>query len=657
MLTFVNGFAAAAGGNFVEALGITKITDVSPVGGALSFAASTGALLLGLFMFIIITVIIAVMVVALVVRMVTLWMLVVISPAAFALGASDLTKEHYAKWWKMFSSELTAGPIVAFFLWLSLITFQSSSGSGIVGTPLNVDSSGKEAAQISCGDFNACSQENLIRFIVAAVMLISGLTFAKEFSGLGGQLAKSAKEKGGKYFSNAVNWSARKSALPVAAVATGGVGMAAYGAYLGAGTQRGGSFIGKNLAKMPGFRGVGLKMQANVSKERLDEVKKAEDLRKFADWEDMKNETYSVRNGKVTESAFVPREVAQANYKLLMKNKNWQRKASNEEKLFVMERASALAKETKDEGLGENIKELEKTNPNLIPKTKKASDPIFANRFEEIMKTIGSGDALKMDPAAFTPEVIAKLPTSAIEKVIKDGNDAQKSELEKTLKRFADRTDAGISPEDHDKYYKDIENNERDLDTLTKSELSNPAVLAKIMDKPVKDREDLFKKDDIKVVIGKTATDELVNRRSKPNFVYGDEEKRLAEAAAVASSDAIAVYNFDKVKKKFSDNKDRVAFGQALAGKSKAEIVFAVDVDQIKYDTQIGQDLAQEMNVSDIVDLAKKAENNAEKAKIVRKIIMTIRDLEQKETNVDKKKELTKKIAKIEKSQITNQYA
>jgi len=215
MLTFVNGFAQAAGGNFVEALGITKLTNITPGTTPIDFSSAMAGLLLGLLMFILITVIIAVMVVALVVRMVTLWMLVVLSPLAFALGSSDLTKQHYAEWWKKFAAELTTGPIVAFFLWLSLVTFQSTSGSAIVGPAGlkdNAAGSGETTGvTINAGDVEAYSQENLIRFVVATVMLLAGLGFAKEFSGLGGSLAGAAMSKGKQYARGAVSYVGKQS--------------------------------------------------------------------------------------------------------------------------------------------------------------------------------------------------------------------------------------------------------------------------------------------------------------------------------------------------------------------------------------------------------------------------------------------------------------
>lgn len=294
MLTFVNGFAAAAGGNFVEALGITKLTDIQPGNSALTFPAAMGGLFLALLMFIIITVIIAVMVVALVVRMVMLWMLIVLSPIAFALGSYQGTHKHYAKWWEKFSKELTTGPIVAFFLWLSLVSFQGSSGSDITGQNLQENAaSGKEAVSVSCGDTVACSEESMIRFIVATVMLLAGLGFAEEFGGLGGSLAKSAMSTGKKYANSAINFAAKRAALPVGVGLVGGVpaGIAAGAGYLAlaktnygkqatnrlrgfAGrTLGGGNAVGNAVGWVPGIGSLGRGMTVAAGKKREEMMK------------------------------------------------------------------------------------------------------------------------------------------------------------------------------------------------------------------------------------------------------------------------------------------------------------------------------------------------------------------------------------------------
>lgn len=292
MLTFVNGFAQAAGGNFVEALGITKLTDFPQTGGAIGVSETIASLFLALIMFVIITVIIGVMVVALVVRMVTLWLLVVTSPIAFAAGSSSLTKKYYDDWWKQFSAELTVGPMVAFFLWLSLVSFQqSSNGTELTGESLKSTSGGTtEQSSVPCGATTACTEENMIRFIVATVMLLTGLGFAKQFSGVGGSLASGALKEGRKYASKATIWAAKKSAP--AAVGFGLAGPIGGGIALAASTTRGKAFMGRSLAGgnaignklnwIPGASRVGMAFSASAKKDNEKKQEKADKIIKVA---------------------------------------------------------------------------------------------------------------------------------------------------------------------------------------------------------------------------------------------------------------------------------------------------------------------------------------------------------------------------------------
>lgn len=681
MLTFVNGFAQAAGGNFTEALGVTKLTELA-AGGALTPTAAVAGIFMALFMFVVITVIIGVMVVALIVRMVTLWLLVVISPLAFACGASSITKAHYDDWWKKFSAELTTGPIVAFFLWLSLVSLQGTTGSGVTGQVLQGTTGAKTATNISCGETAACSEENMIRFIVAAVMLLAGLGFAKEFSGLGGTLAKGAASYGSKYANNAARWTARKAALPVAgALVAGPAGVAAVGGItLASRSQRVRNFAGKTMARVPdfvpGMRSAGLRLQANVAKERLENVKKAEETAKFGTWEQMKNRTYTVTkdsSGKVTgasERLTVPMETALANYKLLMKNKEWLANASAAEKQFVMAKATEYGKVMKDKETGDLVTDVEKANPNLIPADKKATDPVyndpakypkldFTKHFAEIMENLTTGDALKMDKDAFTPQVVAHMPLAAIKKVLDDGNAAQFDALAATLKKFADPKDTSVGKDDRDAYYEKIEDNKRSVDTLSKPELEIPEMIVKVMEKPPnKDREDLFKNKEKKRVIGDTASKELNDVRSAASFnKYQDKDLRLAEATAVSRESIDDAYRYNKTTHAFPDSLDQGAFEKGLRGKSQAEVSFAVDVNEINANTDAGQSMARTLTAADITNLAKKAEGNTRREDSVKAIIKTINDIiANPSTRPDLKVDLEDKIKKLEKSPATNKF-
>jgi len=401
MLTFVNGFAQAAGGNFVEALGITKITDISAGTTAVTFASTMGQLLLGLFMFVIITVIIGIIVVALVVRMVTLWMLVVLSPLAFALGSSDITHQHYAEWWKKFSAELTTGPIVAFFLWLSLVTFQSSEGSKIVGQNGLVDGAkGAEPVTIDCGQGLMCGQENLVRFIVATAMLLLGLSFAREFSGLGKTLADAAASKGKQYARGAMDYVGKQSWAGAKKV--GGVGLSATGIPLAANKlgdvyssakSRAGRFIGRgsSVPVVGGwFRGMAAPL-INSSADR--DAKKLEDARKktrnftpemragvlgdpMASAADKKSVAMSIANDKVYEKASFDGDEAE------------KKRAELFEKAVSM---LAGITEGRDKDVDAKMIDLREKRPDLVPAGKALADIAAGLDRDKFLKINWSG--------------------------------------------------------------------------------------------------------------------------------------------------------------------------------------------------------------------------------------------------------------------------
>lgn len=347
MLTFVNGFAQAAGGNFVEALGISKLTDFPQNGGAIGVGMTLAAIFMALIMFVIIVVVVGVMTVALVVRMVTLWMLVVMSPIAFALGSSDLTKKYYAEWWSKFSKELTVGPIVAFFLWLSLMTFQSSSGSSITGQSLQAKGTGAEAVGVSCGAAIACAEENMIRFIVAICMLLMGLGFAKEFSGAGGTLAGAASSKLKGYAKGALNYSTKKSAgAAKAAVGATGIPLAVnkVGDVYTSLKRKAATGIGNTLGTTPGVgrlaRSISGSMLTSTSardEKQLEEAKKR-----------MKNYTpemaAAVLRGKLSSTDAERKAVALS----MTKDKGYSRARLDDEKDENKKKAAAFVAATRE---------------------------------------------------------------------------------------------------------------------------------------------------------------------------------------------------------------------------------------------------------------------------------------------------------------------
>ncbi len=180
MLTFVSGFKEAAGGNFVEALGINEMLQQNEASaGGLSDGQIVVSWLLALFMTAISLFIVVMMTVALIIRIVFLWLLVVLSPIAFfmkAVPGGSATK-FYAQWWQKFTSNVVVGPMYAFFLWLSLVSVQQGNLATSFDVSATGESMGAEAAT------PAFSLPSIQRFLISCCLLVGGYMMAQEVGG------------------------------------------------------------------------------------------------------------------------------------------------------------------------------------------------------------------------------------------------------------------------------------------------------------------------------------------------------------------------------------------------------------------------------------------------------------------------------------------
>ncbi len=213
MLTFVNGFQAAAGGNFIKALKLEKITALSDT---LAEARTRGDIgqtlghlligsLLGIMMLSWSLTIILILLIYMLVRIVGLWLLLIFSPIAFfTLALPDkLGKSLSAfsgEWWSRLSAFLTGGPIVAFFLWLSLATIQGdTSAFADIYTPSSDPNTG--AIIEGVGITKAGEAPEIASFIVASIMLLYGVQEAVRVASAAapklGALAQKIKSTGG----------------------------------------------------------------------------------------------------------------------------------------------------------------------------------------------------------------------------------------------------------------------------------------------------------------------------------------------------------------------------------------------------------------------------------------------------------------------------
>lgn len=185
MLTFVNGFKAAAGGNFANIFAITELLkfkkeNCGPSGSVSSwdiFGATLLAFIMTLVSIITATVILGV----LVFRVIVIWMLTILSPFAFLLGTIPQGQKYYAQWWEEFKNQTVAGPMLAFFLWLALV----SVGTGDAANQItqNGQSLLVPADQVTFACSAVGSTDKMFSYIIGTFMLLIGVQMAQDMGG------------------------------------------------------------------------------------------------------------------------------------------------------------------------------------------------------------------------------------------------------------------------------------------------------------------------------------------------------------------------------------------------------------------------------------------------------------------------------------------
>jgi hypothetical protein len=183
-------------------------------------------------------------------RMIRLWILIVLSPLAFVLSVIPKTQGFASQWWSELGDNLVTGPVLLFFIWLSLVTVGGGQinahilaksnvpdankatmdgtlyGQGFVNTEKNTGVGA--TSEQSAGLTDILGWNNMANFIIAIGMLFAGAQVASKIGGSSGNLMMSAMKFGKK----------------VATIATG----------VAAGEWAAGQF-GKFAGKAPGYVG------------------------------------------------------------------------------------------------------------------------------------------------------------------------------------------------------------------------------------------------------------------------------------------------------------------------------------------------------------------------------------------------------------------
>ncbi len=196
MLTFVNAFADTAAANFTSALKLRNMLDILPSDGTLGSGTTisnwelVGVPLLANIMLIVALMVMIVILVTLLVRMIALWILVVLSPLAYLASTLPMTSKYSGQWWSTFGKWITTGPILAFFLWLSLAVL--GSGQSLVGeTEIRqtetIIEQGSSSLSVTLNTVS--SSENLLGFMLGIAMLAISLSVANGLGGTAGRIA------------------------------------------------------------------------------------------------------------------------------------------------------------------------------------------------------------------------------------------------------------------------------------------------------------------------------------------------------------------------------------------------------------------------------------------------------------------------------------
>lgn len=210
MLTFVNAFKDAAGGNFTSMFGLQQMLSYrESVTAAPQGWEYVGAGILAVALILIAIVVMVALVVVFLVRIVMLWILVVLSPLAYLLSTMPGTASSRAsQWWSQFGKWVTIGPILAFFVWLSLTIAAAPSSSGesmSQSMGFNKASTKEQAAVVgnegigtdtlAASISSISSSDNLLSFAIAIAMLVMALMTAQQMGGVAGGFAGKALGK------------------------------------------------------------------------------------------------------------------------------------------------------------------------------------------------------------------------------------------------------------------------------------------------------------------------------------------------------------------------------------------------------------------------------------------------------------------------------
>lgn len=198
MLTFVNAFRDVASGNLITGLHLNSLFSVNQsnliTNGVDNEEWTTdfavfATVLLGVVLLVVVACVLLVMISVVVGRIMTLWILTILSPIAYFLQGSPFGKQYASQWWSQLGKNLVAGPVLAFFLYLALYTIQVSVNNK-VSTPNPSIGTPELQSSIFSGLLSSIANaSNLLDFVIVIALLMMALRFTQESGAAGAKMA------------------------------------------------------------------------------------------------------------------------------------------------------------------------------------------------------------------------------------------------------------------------------------------------------------------------------------------------------------------------------------------------------------------------------------------------------------------------------------
>lgn len=190
MLTFTSSFADG-GGYFVKAFQMDNWLSF-PTGGYEEFdkaGVSQWTTVLAMFASVVASVItlivVVVMLAVLIMRVIFLWIYTMLSPLVFLGWAFPPLQKYTGEIWEDFIKQLIVGPVLGFFLWMSLFVVSQHADT------LNM--SYQSSTQQVCAASAFFCNKDFQRFLLTIGLLMGGLSVAQKVGGAAGSIVGSGK--------------------------------------------------------------------------------------------------------------------------------------------------------------------------------------------------------------------------------------------------------------------------------------------------------------------------------------------------------------------------------------------------------------------------------------------------------------------------------